>query len=198
MITDVAVFSLTIAVVFFLAVAFYESLSTRDVLVAPAGRLVRRFTDNRFVAGVAYLNTVFAFTPILVALWAIVLEAALVAFGTPDPLSAAESAVAIVAAARLLAYVRQKTSRELAKLIPLALALTLLIGGVSQLEDNLQGIMDDQFRTDLTVEMIIFLVALEIGLRLATDAIRRVVGVVAARRQRSLAPHGPGEASEPQ
>jgi hypothetical protein len=198
MITDVAVFSLTIAVVFFLAVAFYESLSTRDVLVAPAARLVRRFTDNRSVAGVAYLITVFAFIPILVALWAIVLEAALVAFGTPDPLSAAESAVAIVAAARLLAYVRQKTSRELAKLNQLALALTLLIGGFSQLEDNLQGIMDDPFRTDLTAEMITFLVALEIGLRLATDAIRRVVGVVAARRQRSLAPHGPGEASEPQ
>jgi hypothetical protein len=83
-------------------------LSTRDVLVAPAARLVRRFTDNRSVAGVAYLITVFAFIPILVTLWAIVLEAALVMFGTPDPLSVAESAVAIVAAARILAYVRQR------------------------------------------------------------------------------------------
>ena len=197
MITDVAVFSLTIAVVFFLAVAFYESLSTRDVLLAPAARLVRHFTNSRFVAGVAYLITVFVFIPILVALWAIVFEVALVVFGTLDSLSVAESAVAIVAAARLLAYVREKTSHDLAKLIPLALAFSLLIGGFSQLEDNLRGVVDDPFRTNLTVEMITFLVALEIGLRLANDAIRRVVGSVAVRRQRSSAPRGSGEASEP-
>lgn len=198
MVKDLTIFTLTIAVGFFLAVAFYESLSTRDVLVARTAKFARRFTERRLVVGGVYLLTVVGFIPILVALWAIVLEVALVIVGTPDPLQVAESAVAIVAAARVLAYVREKTSRELAKLIPLALALSLLIGGVGQLEDNLRVIVDDPFRSDLTAEMIAFLVALEIGLRLANDAIRGVVGAVATRRQRSSTPHDRGEASQPQ
>jgi len=198
MVEDLTIFTLTIAVGFFLAVAFYESLSTRDVLVAHTARFVQRFTERRWVVGGAYVLTVVGLVPILVALWAIVLEAALSIVGTPDPLGVAESAVAIVGAARVLAYVREKTSHELAKLIPLALALSLLIGGVAQLEDNLRVIVNDPLRSDLTVEMIAFLVALEIGLRLANDAIRGVVGAVATRRQRSSTPHDRDEASQQQ
>lgn len=183
MVKDLTVFTLTIAIGFFLAVAFYESLSTRDVLVASATRLVRRVTESRIVSGGVYILTVVGFIPVLVALWAIVLETALVIVGTDDALRVAESAVAIVAAARILAYVREKTSHELAKLIPLALALSLLISGVSQIEDNLRAILDEPLRSGLTIEMIVFLVALEIGLRLVNDAIRGVVGAVARRRQ---------------
>lgn len=185
MVRDLAVFTLAIAVGFFFAVAFYESLSTRDVLVGPTTSFVRRFTRSRLVVGGVYVLTVAGFVPILVALWAIVLEAALVIVGTADALGTAESAVAIVGAARVLAYIRQKTSHELAKLIPLALVLSLLIAGVGQLEDNVRAIVDDPFRSDLTFEMIGFLVALEIGLRLVNDAGRGVVGAVTKRRQPS-------------
>jgi hypothetical protein len=196
MVQDLAIFTLAIAVGFFFAVAFYESLSTRDVLVGPTTRFVRRFTDRRWLVGGVYLLTVVGLVPILVALWAIVLETALGIVGTPDPLGVAESAVAIVGAARVLAYVRQKTSHELAKLIPLALVLSLLIAGVAQLEDNLRVIVDDPFQSDLTVEMIAFIVALEIGLRLVNDATRGVVGAVAERRQRSSTPPDHGEAPQ--
>ena len=185
MVQDVAIFSLTIAVVFLLAVAFYESLASRDVLVAGATRLGTRLTSSRFGGGAAYLVTVFLFIPVLVALWAIVLEAALVLVGTPNPLGRAESAVAIVAAARILAYVREKTSHELAKLIPLALALSLLIGGFAQFEDNIRSLLDIRYESDLTVELITYLVVLEIALRLVNDAIRGAVKAVSTRRQRS-------------
>jgi hypothetical protein len=140
------------------------------------------------------LLTVAGFIPILVALWAIVLEFALVAVGTPNHLGVAESAVAIVAADRILAYVREKTSHELAKVIPLTLALSLLIGGLAQLEDNLRVIVDGPFRSDLTVEMVAFLVALEVGLRLANDAVRGVVAAVTKRGQGASAPPDHGDA----
>lgn len=198
MVKDLTILTLAIAVGFFFAVAFYESLSTRDVLVGQTTRFIRRFTERRWVVGGVYLFTVVGMIPILVALWAIVFEAALVVVGTPDPLHVAESAVVIVGAARVLAYVREKTSHELAKLIPLALVLSFLLGGVVQLEDNVRVIVDDPFRSDLTVEMIAFLVALEIGLRLVNDAIRGVGSAIATRRRRASTPYDRGEASQPQ
>ena len=187
MVQDVAVFSLTLAVVFFLAVAFYESLSTRDVLVASATRFGTRLTRSRIGGGATYVITVFALIPILVAVWAIVHEAALAVVGTPDPLSRAESAVAIVAAARLLAYVREKTSHELAKLIPLALALSLLVGGLAQFEDNMRVFIDGEYQSELTVELVGFLVVLEIALRLVNDAIGGTYKALSGRRHRASA-----------
>lgn len=190
MVQDLAIFSLTLAVVFLLAVAFYESLSRRDVLVAGATRLAKRLTNSRIVGGATYFVTVFALVPVLVAVWAIVLEAALAVVGTPNPLSSAESAVAIVAAARLLAYVREKTAHELAKLIPLALALSLLVGGLVQFEENISVIVDGEYRSDLTIELVAYLVVLEIALRLTNDVIRKVVTWLRMRRSRSVAPDG--------
>jgi len=188
MLEDLALLTATIAVGFFLAVAFYESLSTRDVLVGRTSRVVRRVTRNRFVIGTVYGVTVIVFIPILVALWAIVLEVALGIVTSLDRVGVAEGAVAIVAAARLLAYIREKTSHELAKAIPLALAFAVLIGGLSQIEENLRVIVDQPLRSELTIEMIAFLVAIEIGLRLANDAIRASVGAVNRRRQRRSTP----------
>lgn len=68
---------------------------TADVLVERSARTARRVTRSRAAVGAVYLLTVAGFIPILVALWAIVLERALVAVGTPDPLQVAQRAVAI-------------------------------------------------------------------------------------------------------
>lgn len=188
MLEDLAALTATIAAGFFLAVAFYESLSTRDVLVGRTAKVVRRVTRNRVVIGTVYVVTVVVFIPVLVALWAIVLEVALGIVTSLDRVGVAEGAVAIVAAARVLAYIREKTSHELAKAIPLALAFAVLIGGLSQIEENLRVIVDEPLRSELTIEMIAFLVAIEIGLRLANDAIRALVGAVNRRRQRGSTP----------
>ncbi len=105
--------------------------------------------------------------------------------------------MAIVAAARVLAYVREKTSHELAKAIPIALALSVLIGGLAQLEENLKVIIEDPPGSDLTIEVVAFLVALEIGLRLTNDVTRAAVGALTSWRKHESAPPNGDEPQEP-
>ena len=189
MIGELAIRTAAITLGFFLAVAFYESLSTRDVLLAQTARLTRHFTGRRSVLSVTHCFTVLALIPILVVLWAVVLEAAFTIVGSPENSRKAETAVAVVAAARLLAYLRQRTSHELAKAIPLALAFSLLLGGLPRIEDNLQLLTDQPYETDLTITMLAFLGALEAGLRLLTDLTRAsragIKRMVATRRRAS-------------
>lgn len=52
-INDLLTLTILIAVGFFLAVAFYDRLSTRDVLVAPMRALARRISRRWWVAGIA-------------------------------------------------------------------------------------------------------------------------------------------------
>jgi hypothetical protein len=181
--------SVAIALLFLVAVAFYESLSTRDVLVGRVMRSVRRATDRRWIIALAYGTTVIVGIPLLVVLWTVILEFVLVLIGSVERLgNVASVAVSIVAAARILAYVREKTSHELAKAIPLALTFILLTGGTLRLEENLASLTDDPTRSDLSSEMVVFLIALEIGLRLVTDATRTWLAIARGRGDRG----GPG------
>jgi hypothetical protein len=139
---DLVGLTIVIAVGFLMAVWFYESLATRDVLVARVQRLARRISHRWWVPATSYLITVFLGIPILVVVWTVALEIALVFVSSSETVDTmAITSVAIVGSARLLAYGRQKTAHELAKAIPLALT---------------------------------FLVALEIGLRISTDAGRSI------------------------
>ncbi len=172
-----------IALGFLVAVAFYESLSTRDVLVGRMMRLTRRVTRRRWVTGLAYLVTVGVGIPVLVVIWTAVLETALFLIGSVDLLgSISLIAVSVVGAARILAYVRQKTAHELAKAVPLALAFMLLTGGALHLEDKIAAWAERPDLIALTDEMIVFLIVLEIGLRLVTDTSHVVLTEVRRRR----------------
>lgn len=182
-VNDLLLLSVLIAVGFLFAVAFYESLSTRDVLIRRTMRIAHRVSSRRWVVGAVYVATVGIGIPILVLAWTVILEIALVFVGSVDRLgSVAVIAVAVVAAARILAYVREKTSHELAKAIPLALAFGLLTGGSLKLEENVARILERPEGQALTEEMIIFLLVLEIGLRLLTDTSHAVLGAVQQRR----------------
>ena len=81
---------------------------------------------------------------------------------------------------------RQKTAHELSKAIPLALALSLLLGGLPRIEDNLQTFTDGTYRSGITIEMLTFLLALEIALRIVTDLTRASATAIrrAADRER--------------
>jgi hypothetical protein len=165
-ITDLLLVSSAIAVGFLGAVVFYESLCSRDVLVARVMRTARHRTSRRSAVLLAYGLTVGVGIPILVIAWAFVLELALLVVGSIDRLgNVAFVAVAVVAAARILAYIRERTSHELAKAIPLALMFVLLTGGAVNLTANLEAVVAEPDRSDITATMIVFLVGLEIGLR---------------------------------
>ena len=183
MIADLLLVSSAIAIGFLGAVAFYESLCSRDVLVARVMRSVRRRTSRRSSVALAYGLTVGVGIPILVIAWALLLELALLVVGSIDRLgNVAFVAVAVVAAARILAYIREKTSHELAKAIPLALMFVLLTGGAVNLPANLEAIVAEPDRSDITTTMIAFLVGLEIGLRLLTDGSHRALADFRRRR----------------
>ncbi len=172
-----------IALGFLFAVSFYESLSTRDVLIRRTTRLARRVSSRQWVLGATYLVTVGIGIPVLVLIWTVILELALVFVGSVDRLgNVAVVAVAVVAAARILAYARQATSHELAKAIPLALAFVLLTGGNMNLEQNLARILERPEQSALTDEMIAFLIVLEVGLRLVTDTSRLALASIRRRR----------------
>jgi hypothetical protein len=160
----------SIAIGFLLAVAFYESMSTRDVLVPQAVRYARDRSDRRWVRAAAYVAVVGIVVPLLVLFWAVVLEAALFFVESIERVeSIALIAVSIVAATRILAYIREKTSHELAKAVPLAFAFLLLSGGAINLEDKLARAAARPDATSLTIEMVTYLVGLEVALRIATD-----------------------------
>ena len=182
---DLLLLSSLIAIGFLFAVAFYESLSTRDVLIRRTMRMARRTSTRRWFVGAAYVATVGIGIPFLVLVWTVILELALLFVGSVDRLgNVAVIAVAIVAAARILAYVREKTSHELAKAIPLALAFALLTGGSLRFEENLTRIVERPDGQALTGEMIAFLVVLELGLRLLADTSHAVLD--ATRRRRGI------------
>jgi hypothetical protein len=180
---DLLTVSAVVAVGFLGAVAFYESLSTRDVLVGRAMRLVRGHTSRTWITGATYAVTVGVGIPLLVILWTAVLELGLIVVGSVERLgNVAAVAVAVVAAARILAYVRERTSHELAKAIPLAFAFVLLTGGAANLQANIERLIQDPRASELTSEMIVFLLVLEIGLRLLTDGSHVVLARLRTRR----------------
>jgi hypothetical protein len=175
--------SVLIALGFLAAAAFYESMSTRDVLVGRVMRFARRRTTRRTILASSYVATVGLGIPMLVLLWTFVLELALVAIASADRLgSFAMVAVAVVAAARILAYVRERTSHELAKAIPLAFAFILLTGGALRLDENLARIVEEPDRSELTGGMVMFLIALEIVLRVLTDGSHALLARIRASR----------------
>jgi hypothetical protein len=182
-IEELLLLSGVIAFGFLLAVAFYESLSTRDVLIARSTRLARGVSRRRWVVGAAYLLTVAVGIPILVVLWAVVLQTVLFFVGSVERVeSSALIAVSIVAAARILAYVRQKTAHELAKAIPLAFAFLLLTGGALNLEPKFARVLERPDATNLADEMVVFLIVLEVGLRLLADGSSAALAGVRRRR----------------
>lgn len=142
--------------------------------------------DHDTAVTATHLLTIVIAAPVLVVMWALVLEAALTAIGSPDNTAIAETAVAAVAAARLLAYLRQKTAHELSKAIPLA--LSLLLGGLPRIEDNLQTFTDGTCQSGITIEMLTFLLALEIALRVVNDLTRTSATVI--RRATKRPPQG--------
>ena len=126
------------------------------------------------------------------------LELALFVVGSVDRVtSSALIAVAVVGATRILAYVREKTAHELAKAIPLAFAFLLLTGGALNLEDKIARVADRPDALGLTDTMVVFLVALEIGLGLAADGSSAALGWIRRRRGGSRATWACGGRSGP-
>jgi len=65
---ELLLLSVVIALGFLVAVAFYESMSTRDVLVGRTMRFARRVSRRHWVHGLTYVVTVGVGVPLLVLL----------------------------------------------------------------------------------------------------------------------------------
>lgn len=171
-IEDLLALTLLIAIGFLLAVAFYETLSTRDVLVRHTSRLAARLSGRWWVRAVAYAATVLVGIPLLILVWTLVLDTALFVLSPRDAeRSISLVAVSVVGAARVLAYANERVAHELAKALPLALLFLVLTGGNPDLEAKMAG-LEARNTIALTDIMFVFLIALEIGLRLLTDGSR--------------------------
>lgn len=191
---DLLLLVTAIAIGFLLAVAFYESMASRDVLVGRVQRIVRRLSRRRWVPAISYLLTVFVGIPVLVLMWTVFLELALYIVGSDDLRdNVGMVAVAIVGASRLLAYIREKSAHELAKAIPLAFLFLLMTGSNVDIESRMMAAAE-RGGQDVTGEMLEFLVFLEIGLRLATDASRVAIRAWQRRSISDLV----GESSPPE
>jgi hypothetical protein len=172
-----------IALGFLVVAAFYESLATRDIYVGRVMRAARRKTSKPILIGLVYAATVGVGIPILVVAWAFVLSLALILVGSLDRVaSAAVVAVSVVGAARILAYAREKTAQDLAKAVPLALAFLLISGGALNLDQKFARLREDPTAGDLTPDLLLLLVALELVLRIVTDGAHAVLAAVRQRR----------------
>lgn len=163
--------SAAIALGFLLALSYYQSLCSRDVLVARAVRLAAGRGASGWRLGAVHAVAVLAGIPVLLVIWTVVLEFALLFIGSVDRLGyVATVAVVIVAATRLLAYARAAASHELAKAIPLSVAFVVLTGGSLNISANIERVVADPSLVDLTPRHLAFLVGLEWALRAATEA----------------------------
>jgi len=181
-IEELLVWTFLIAIGFLLAVAFYQTLSKRDVLVGQARRFARGHSRRRWVRGAVYVATVVIGIPLLILVWALVLDTALFVLTPIDSgRSIAAVAVSVVGAARVLAYANERVAHELAKALPLALLFLILTGGNPDLEVKLET-LPQRNSIALTEGMLAFLVALEIGLRILTDGSRELLAWSRRRR----------------
>jgi hypothetical protein len=174
-----------IALGFLVVAAVYESLATRDVYVGRVMRATRRRTSRPAVLALAYLATVGVGIPVLVIFWATILGVALVIVGSLERVaSAAVVAVSVVGGARVLAYAREKTAQDLAKAIPLALAFLLISGGALNLDQKLETLRTNPRAAEVTPDLLLLLIGIELALRLTTDGAHAVL--VAIRRHRGI------------
>lgn len=182
--TTLIEFIIVIALGFLGAVVFYESLCQRDVLLGRALRMTRRLTERRWVVGVVYVLCVVVGMPALVVVWAMVLEIAFIVVGSADRLvSAGLIAAAIVGAARLLAYIHAPSSHELAKAVPLSLAVVLITGGQLNIDAKLSTIAAGGAGFgDISETMLVVLVGLEWTLRILTDGSNALLALARERR----------------
>jgi hypothetical protein len=172
-----------IAIGFLIAVAFYESLCERDVVLARAMGIAHRITARRWVHVLTYVASVAIVIPALIVVWISVLDLAFFFLGSTDSIKdAGVIAAAIVGAARVLAYVRQRTSHELAKAIPLALAFVAMTGGSFHLEEKIAILAANPGAGAVTTEMVLVIVALELGLRLLTVGSNATLSAFRRRR----------------
>lgn len=177
---DLLALILAVALAYMVLVGFYESLSTRDLLV---DRLRRRFPDGlgSRPARVGYLAVVAGVIPTLLVIWTLGLWVGIVLVDSVDSTrDAAVVAVAVVGAARVLAYANGRASHELAKAVPLALSFLLLTGGSLRLDEKLTRLQQGDV-APLTFEMLGLLVVLELGMRAANDGSH---AFLAARRRK--------------
>jgi hypothetical protein len=180
---DLFTLVVVIALGFLFAVAFYESLSERDVVLARAMRIARRLTTRRWIHVLVYVASAFVAIPVLIVVWVSVLELAFFLVGSTDSVaSVGLVAAAIVGAARALAYIRHRTSHELAKAVPLSLAVLVITGGSLNLEQKMEAITANPGAGTITIDMLLVLMAIEVGLRVATDGSNAVLA--AGRRRR--------------
>jgi hypothetical protein len=179
---DLISLTLLIAIGFLLAVAFYETLSARDVLVRRTRGIAGRISRRWWVRGLIYVAVVAIGIPVLVLMWTIVLEAALFVLSPPEAIGTVPIvAVSVVGATRILAYANERVAHELAKALPLALLFLLVTGGNPNLELKVEALQERDVM-DLTDGMLAFLIVLEIGLRTVTDGSHEILAWV--RRQR--------------
>jgi hypothetical protein len=174
--------TLLIAVGFLLAVAFYETLSARDVLVRRTRGIAGRLSHRPWVRGLIYVAVVAIGIPALVLLWTIVLDAALFVLSPPEMIGTVSIvAVSVVGATRILAYANGRAAHELAKALPLALLFLLVTGGNPNFELKAE-VLQERDAMDLTDSMLAFLIVLEIGLRTLTDGSHEILAWVRRRR----------------
>ncbi len=134
-----------------------------------------------------YLLSVVVGLPLLVVLWALVLEVAFIVVGSVDRLGTAGMiAAAIVGAARLLAYVYAPSSHELAKAVPLSLAVVLITGGQLNIDAKLETMLaGGSGFGDMSDTMLVVLVGLEWTLRFFTDGSNALLAWARAAWRRS-------------
>lgn len=164
---DLLVLATLIALAVSGSVIFYLSLSERDALTGRVRRMVDRRSWQPRSRLAAELVAGLVGAPLLVVVWTTVIDIALFFI---LPLERVSDLVllpyAIVAASRLLAYLHPVAAHELAKTLPLALVVLLLVGQPLSTDSILAktALLDDQVADDPL--LLVGVIALEVLFRL--------------------------------
>ena len=186
---DLALLASLIALAVSGSVIFYHSLSERDALTGRVRRMVtgRSWRPRSQLAAELVAGVVAA--PLLVVVWTTVIDIALFFI---LPLERVSELVllpyTIIAACRLLAYAHPVAAHELAKTLPLAFVVLLLVGQPLGADSILAkaALVDEQLADDSV--LLVGVIALELALRLGWTLRRHRAETVIAAHPAPMSP----------
>jgi hypothetical protein len=175
--SELAWLTLLIVVAMLLSAAFYVSMSRRDAVMVLADRVARRAHWSPWTRRLVGMLAVLVVTPLLVALWAATLFVLLGVLEPEDRLDeVAPLAAAIVAATRIFAYTAPGIAQELAKIVPMAFIVLLLMGSFGEIGPSAQPVTIELTLEGEDLVVLLALVVLELALRAGSIAVRALRG----------------------
>lgn len=159
---------------------FYKFLAKREIFEINLDKYKnsRQAAARKFIGVAAYAIKYLLLFPVFTFFWFIFITVLLAFLSKENDISSVlEASIALVSAVRVTAYYNEDLSRDLAKMLPFTLLGVFLIDIAYFSQSHLISLLNQAYsRLDLLVYYLIFVIVLELALRVLNVIIRGMPG----------------------